>query len=219
VRPDAPAAPSAEGTALPQPAALAVPQTSSAARALQIHNRFLVVETDDGFMVVDQHALHERILYEDLRCRIAEHNLESQRLLLPRVVRVPANRLEALEAHAALLTGLGLELTVVGPQSVALHAFPSLLLERVDYEAFVRDLLDLLAEHGARPSAETIVHDVLDMMACKAAVKSGDPLTPDEIATLLARRDSAEHSSHCPHGRPTTLRLTLRDLERQFHRR
>jgi DNA mismatch repair protein MutL len=190
-----------------------------ASRALQVHNSYLVVQTDDGLMIIDQHALHERILYEELRRRIAERSLEAQRLLLPRVVRVPANRLEALETHADTLARLGIELTAAGPQSVALHAFPTLLLERVDQEAFIRDLLDLLAEHGTRPGTDTLVHDLLDMMACKAAVKAGDPLTSEEIEALLQRRELAERSSHCPHGRPTTLRLTLRDLERQFHRR
>ncbi|HQL53455.1 MAG TPA: DNA mismatch repair endonuclease MutL [Phycisphaerae bacterium] len=188
-------------------------------RALQIHNTYLVVETDDGLMLVDQHALHERILYEELRQRIAERNLESQRLLLPQLVRVPPDRLEALETHAAALARLGIELSPAGPQSVALQSFPTLLLERVDHERFVRDLLDLLAEQGARPNPDTLLHEVLDMMACKAAVKAGDPLTPAEIDALLQRRAIAERSSHCPHGRPTTLRLSLRDLERQFHRR
>jgi DNA mismatch repair protein MutL len=194
-------------------------QDGTPLRAIQVHNTYLVVETADGIMLVDQHALHERILYEELRQRIAEQKLESQRLLLPHVVPVPADRLEALETHADTLARLGLELTAAGPHSVALHAFPSLLLERVDFERFVRDLLDLLAERGARPDPDTLVHEVLDMLACKAAVKAGDPLTAEEVTALLKRRALAERSSHCPHGRPTTLQLSLRDLERQFHRR
>mgnify|MGYP005834944727 CR=1 FL=1 len=188
-------------------------------RALQVHNTYLVVETDEGVVIIDQHALHERILYEDLRRRIAERKLEAQRLLMPMMVHVPADRLEALETHAATLDRLGIELTAVGLQTVAVHAFPTLLLERVEVEPFVRDLLDLLAQEGSRPPTESLIHSVLDMMACKAAVKAGDPLTPDEIDALLTRRELAERSSHCPHGRPTTLNLTLRDLERQFHRR
>ncbi|MBU0639987.1 MAG: DNA mismatch repair endonuclease MutL [Planctomycetes bacterium] len=187
--------------------------------AVQIHNMYLVVETPDGLMIIDQHALHERILYEELRSRIADRSLESQRLLLPEVLRVPAGQIEALETHAATLARLGVELTPSGPQSVALHAIPSLIQDRIDATRFVRDLLDLLGEQGSRPEAETLVHEILDMMACKAAVKAGDPLTTDEIAALLARRELAERSSNCPHGRPTTLHLTLRDLERQFKRR
>jgi DNA mismatch repair protein MutL len=191
---------------------------ASPPRAIQVHNTYLVVEQPDGMMIIDQHALHERILYEELRRRIAERRLESQRLLLPDVIRVPAERHEAIETHADTLARLGVEISVSGPSSVTLHAFPS-FLERMDREAFVRDLLDLLSEQGARPAADTLLHEILDMMACKAAVKAGDPLTPDEIASLLARRETAERSSHCPHGRPTTLHYSLRELEKQFHRR
>jgi DNA mismatch repair protein MutL len=209
-----PSIPSA-GTSIPRSLDPSIPPL----RALQVHNTYLVVETDEGLIVIDQHALHERILYEDLRRRVTEHKLEAQRLLLPLVVRVPADRLEALETHSDTLARLGLELAPAGPQSVALHTFPTLLLERVDHERFIRDLLDLLAEHGTRSGAETLIHEILDLMACKAAVKAGDPLTPGEVGALLQRRELAERSSHCPHGRPTTLKLSLRDLERQFHRR
>ncbi len=188
-------------------------------RAIQVHNAFLIVETQQGVMIIDQHALHERILYEELRRRIAEQQLEAQRLLIPQVVNVPADRMEALDTHADTLLNLGIELTPAGPHSVALQSFPSLLLQRVDHERFVRDLLDRLSEQGTQPHTETLIHDILDVMACKAAVKAGDPLTDGEIAALLQRRQDAERSSHCPHGRPTTLHLTLQDLERQFHRR
>jgi len=186
--------------------------------AFQVHNMYIVAETPDGLMIIDQHALHERILYEELRRRIAERPLESQRLLLPEIVAVPPACLEALETHAELLARLGLELTAAGPQRVALHAFPS-LLERVDRERFVRDLLGRLSEAGVQPEPESLIHELLDLMACKAAVKFGDALTPAEVAALLERRTLAERSSHCPHGRPTTLHLSLRDLERQFGRR
>jgi DNA mismatch repair protein MutL len=179
---------------------------------------YIISETDDGLMIVDQHALHERILYEEYKARIADRTLESQRLLLPEVVTVAPDRIEALETHADLLARMGIELTPSGPTSVTLHAFPS-LLDRIDRRKFVRDLLDTLAETGARPDPEILLHNLLDMMACKAAVKFGDALTPGEVDALLARRERAERSSNCPHGRPTTLHLSLRDLERQFKRR
>jgi DNA mismatch repair protein MutL len=211
-------APQAPTTGAFAPPSLGPVPPAVAPRAIQLHNAFIVAETEQGLMIIDQHALHERILYEQLRARIAEQPLQSQRLLLPEAVRVPADRVEALETHAELLQRLGIELTPSGPHSVTLHAFPA-FLERVNRERFVKDLLDLLNERGSRPTAETLIHDALDMMACKAAVKAGDPLTSNEIAALLARRELAERSSHCPHGRPTTLHLTLRDLERQFKRR
>ncbi len=188
------------------------------AKAIQIHLAYIVAQTEDGLQIIDQHALHERILYEQFRDRVAERSLESQRLLLPEIVPAPADRIEALETHAGLLARLGIELTQTGPESVSLSAFPS-FLERVDRRRFVLDLLDVLSEPGARPSQETLLHGVLDMLACKAAVKAGDPLSAEEIDELLRLRDLAERSSHCPHGRPTTLSFSLRELERQFHRR
>ncbi len=188
-------------------------------RAIQIHDSYLVVQTEEGLMIIDQHALHERLLYEDLRGRIAENKLVSQRLLMPSVLPVPGDRLEVLEAHADLLARLGIELTAAGPHSVALQSFPALLADRVDPEDFLRDLLDVLVEQGGRPDPDTLIHQVLDLMACKAAVKAGEPLNPQQIALLVEQHQRVDRSSHCPHGRPTTLRLSLRDLERQFKRR
>lgn len=186
--------------------------------ALQAHRTYIVVEEEAGITIIDQHALHERILYEELRARVALKPLESQRLLLPDVLTCPADRLAAIELHAETLARLGIELSIAGPGSVAVQAFPT-LLQRADRVEFVRELLDLLSEGGTRVETESVIHHVLDMAACKAAVKAGDPLTAEEIAALLARRELAERSSHCPHGRPTTLHLSLADLERQFKRR
>ncbi len=189
-----------------------------ATAAIQLHNSYIVAETTEGLEIIDQHALHERILYEELRRRLTDRPLESQQLLIPEIVRVPPDRLAALEIHGPLLARLGLTLSAVGPQSVAISAVPA-LLQRVEPREFVSHLLDLLSEQGAHPDPEMLLHSILDMMACKSAVKAGDVLTSEELAALLARRDEAERSSHCPHGRPTTLRMSLRDLERQFRRR
>ncbi len=210
--------PFVEATPAPPTVASAELAAISMSRAIQVHNTYLIVETSEGVMIIDQHALHERILYEELQRRITHRPLESQRLLLPEVVRIPPDRMEALESHAETLARLGIELAQSGPQSVTLHAFPT-FLERVDRAAFVRDVLDLLAQPGERPSAESLLHRLIDMMACKAAVKAGDALNSTEIESLLERRVAADRSSHCPHGRPTTLHLSLPELERQFRRR
>lgn len=221
LQPDAPPTPSLFQPDVPTAGASPSdppPYHGGSVPALQIHNTYLLVQTGDGLMIIDQHALHERILYEELRHRFANRQLESQRLLIPESLRVPPDRIEALETHAETLERLGIDLRASGPGDVTLAAYPP-LLDRVNPTAFIRDLLDILCQPGARPNADTLIHSLLDMMACKAAVKAGDPLTQEEIAALLQRRDLAERSSHCPHGRPTTLHFSLFELEKQFKRR
>jgi DNA mismatch repair protein MutL len=188
-----------------------------AGRAIQIHNTYLVVESPEGVIIIDQHALHERILYEQFCERILKGDLESQRLLLPETLELSPQQLAAAEQHADLLRRIGIDISPFGPDALAVQGFPS-FLHNVDIRAFLRDVLDRLAEPGRNEHPETLVHRLLDMMACKAAVKAGDPLTPEEIEALLAQRHLIDRSSNCPHGRPTTLRLTLHDLERQFKR-
>lgn len=186
-------------------------------RAVQMHNLYLVAETDEGIVIVDQHALHERVMYEQLRARIAVGSLESQRLLLPETLRVTPDQAALIEAHANLFERLGIEITPFGRDAVAVHAFPALLKD-TDVPSFLRDLLDRLAQQPAGSSTEVVIHKVLDMMACKAAVKAGDALTEAEIEALMRQRHLIEKPGSCPHGRPTMLRLTKADLNRQFKR-
>ncbi|NOT01420.1 MAG: DNA mismatch repair endonuclease MutL [Phycisphaerales bacterium] len=186
--------------------------------AIQLHNSYLVCETDDGMMIIDQHALHERVLYNQLTERITQGPLASQRLLLPETINVTAAQLALIERAAALLQRVGLEMAPFGKDSLAIHSVPSVLRD-TDAVGFVRDLLDKLESQEHELQAEHVIADLLAMMACKAAVKAGDPLSTEEIAALLAQKDLVDKSSNCPHGRPTTLRLSVRDLERQFKRR
>ena len=176
-----------------------------------------MAETDDGIVIVDQHALHERIMYEQLRTRITTGPLESQRLLLPETLNVTPQELALIETNAELLQRLGLEVTQFGKDAIAVHAFPSLLKD-ADVVSFMRDLLDHLAQQAAKSDTEVVIHEILDMMACKAAVKAGDPLTDEEIDALMQKRHLIDKSSSCPHGRPTMLRLSKADLARQFKR-
>ncbi len=184
---------------------------------LQVHNTYIVAQTEEGILIVDQHALHERILYEQLRRRILQGPLEGQGLLLPQPLECSPAQVQAAETHRDLLRRLGLELAAFGPRTLAVQTFPT-LLQHLDPAAFTRDLLDRLAESDEAASAESLLHAALDMMACKAAVKAGDPLTLEEMQALLAQRHLTERSSNCPHGRPTSLQLSTRDLERQFKR-
>ncbi len=185
--------------------------------ALQVHNTYIVAESDDGLVIIDQHALHERIIYQQLVRRFAEGRLESQRLLLPETLDVTPAELTCVEACAGLFEKLGLEIQRFGPTTIAIQAVPSVFND-VDSADWVRQLLARLVDRPDQDLSDEYIHELLEMMACKAAVKAGDPLTPDEVASLLAQRTHVEKASACPHGRPTTLRLSLRDLEKQFKR-
>jgi DNA mismatch repair protein MutL len=187
------------------------------APAIQLHNSYLIAQSDDGLIIIDQHALHERIMYEELLARITRGPLESQRLLLPLVFPASSRQIALLDQIRPLLDRIGIEASAFGPDSIGVQAFPS-FLEKLDPATFVRELLERGEQELLDMNGEEVLHEILDMMACKAAVKAGDPLTQPEIEALLARRELVERSSNCPHGRPTTLRLSLRDLEKQFKR-
>ena len=185
--------------------------------AIQLHNSYLVCQSDDGMIIIDQHALHERIMYEELSARIQRGPLESQRLLIPETIPASSRQIALLEQIQPLLNRLGIEASAFGPNTVAVQAFPS-FLHKIEPGTFVTELLERGEQELLDLHEEELLHELLDMMSCKAAVKAGDPLTAAEIEALLARRELIDRSSNCPHGRPTTLRLSLRDLEKQFKR-
>lgn len=194
-----------------------LPTTTPANGVMQIHNTYLVAQTETGVLIIDQHALHERILYERFRERILQGPLESQRLLIPEPVSASPTRIDTADHFRPMLAKLGIELEQFGPNTLAVQAFPT-LLKNVRISEFVADLLDKLVETENASTEETAIHAALDMMACKAAVKAGDALSQDEMHALLEMRHLTERSSNCPHGRPTTLELSTRDLEKQFKR-
>ncbi len=226
----------ADQAAIPRPPA---PATPTHEPILQVYDTYLVTQDDQGLIIVDQHALHERVMFEQLRQRVlvASQSLESQRLLMPAVIKATPKRLALLDQLKPLTQRIGIEAGPIGPDAVAVHAFPTFLFDRrVDPVTFVDQLLEQ-AEAGqlgplpdpAQTQANTettpplveeaVLHKVLDMMACKAAVKAGDTMTHQEIQALLDKKEEIERSSACPHGRPTAIRITQRDMEKQFHRR
>jgi DNA mismatch repair protein MutL len=213
-----PRVPASPSPLLPLPPSPALSSSSlPAAPTLQVHRCYLITETPDGLLIIDQHALHERILFEQLSEQFSRGPLESQRLLLPETIDVSPDQVSIIESHEDTLHRLGLELSAYGPGAIAVHAAPSLLKPERTRE-FIVDLLDRLADRQAPASTEMLTNDLLAMMACKAAVKAGDPLSQEEIAALMAKRALVDRSTNCPHGRPTSLRLTIADLERQFKR-
>jgi DNA mismatch repair protein MutL len=186
-------------------------------RFIQIHDSFIVAQTDDGFVIIDQHALHERIIYEYLRRRISTGSLESQKLLIPESFEISEGLADVIEGNAELFEKLGIEMVPFGPRTMAIQAFPSLLANVAPLD-FVRDLIDLLDRKVAGPDAEKLLEEVLNMAACKAAVKAGQKLSDSEIEQLLADKGLAESASRCPHGRPTTIKFSISELEKQFKR-
>ena len=198
----------------------ALPAVRPADRVLQVHNSFLVTQDEQGLVIIDQHALHERVMFEKLKDRIAlKGALESQRLLMPEIVETTEARVDMLERTGELFERLGIDAHGAGPSSVSVQAFPTFLFEKgVEPGVFVGELLERCEAEGFAVGSEDALHEILDMMACKAAVKAGDKLTDEELGELLRLRGEIERSSNCPHGRPTAIRLTVGELERQFGR-
>ncbi|MDP6543006.1 MAG: DNA mismatch repair endonuclease MutL [Phycisphaerae bacterium] len=213
------AAPRPETANEPPPSTAPPAAVSSGGAALfQVHDSYIVAQCPDGVIIVDQHALHERVIYNDLKARLASGSLTAQRMLIPQTLTVTPGEADLLNANEELLARLGIEVAPFGPETIAIQQFPTLLAERgAQGPEFLREVLDTLGEDSST-GPEQLIEDILQVMACKAAIKAGQPLSSDEMESLLARREDVEKSSSCPHGRPTTLKLTLQDLEKQFRR-
>ncbi len=206
----------------PAGAPAALPTAVPAARVLQVHSSFLVTQDEQGMVIIDQHALHERVMFEKLLARLGADSaatLESQRLLTPAVVPVSPAQADLLGPLTPLLTRIGISAEPLGPTTLGVHAFPTFLFDRgVDPVEFLTELFATAEASAFAPATEEALHTVLDMMACKAAIKAGDRLSDTELGDILALRDQIERSSSCPHGRPTSIRLTIGELEKRFGR-
>jgi len=186
-------------------------------RAIQIHNTYLVAETADGILIVDQHALHERVLFEEIMRRLEAGPLESQRMLVPVTVDLADREMAAVEAHRDALARLGIDAEPIGPRTVGIHGFP-LLLEKADPAGTLRDFVAWALACERPPDVRQVLESLAHVAACRGAVKAGDPLKAEEMAALLAHREAARMAATCPHGRPTALLLKKADLEKQFGR-
>jgi DNA mismatch repair protein MutL len=184
-------------------------------RAVQMHDRYIVVETADGIEVIDQHALHERLLYERLKASVAAGSVEAQRLLVPERLDLSPAEMELVAEHTETLGAAGMQVEAFGGSTVIVTSKP-VLAGKTSAATLVREVLDRLS--AASASGQMLVDEVLHGMACKAAIKAGDPLSPAEVDALVRDRRVVAESHHCPHGRPTSLTLTRRDLDRQFRR-
>jgi len=186
-----------------------------AARA-QLHKNYIVAQTEKGLVIVDQHAAHERIVYEKLKAGM-EHGIASQLLLVPEIIDMPEEDVNRLSAHANGLHSLGLELEAFGPGAIAVRATPSMLGE-VNTKQLLRDLADEIVEWDSADSLKERLHYVAATMACHGSVRSGRILKAEEMNALLRQMETTPNSGQCNHGRPTFIELDLKDIERLFGR-
>ncbi len=184
----------------------------------QLHETYIVAQTDQGVVIVDQHAAHERLVHERLKNQLEAEGVKRQALLLPEVVEVGDDGARRLAARQAELAEMGLVLEPFGVGAVVVRETPAVLGE-VDIQGLVRDLADELAEMGDHLSLKEKVEQVCGTLACHTSVRAGRRLTVEEMNALLRQMEATPHSGQCNHGRPTYVELKLADIERLFGRR
>ncbi|WP_287942430.1 DNA mismatch repair endonuclease MutL [Sphingopyxis sp.] len=184
----------------------------------QIANTYIVAEAEDGLVIVDQHAAHERLVLEQLRRGMAGQAVPSQGLLLPEVVEIDEPACDRLEAAAAQLSALGVEIERFGPAAVMVRATPA-MLGAIDCHKLVTDIADDLAGYDAALGLSERLELVAATMACHGSVRAGRPLNVAEMNALLRQMEVTPHSGQCNHGRPTWVKLQMADVERLFGRK
>jgi DNA mismatch repair protein MutL len=188
-----------------------------AARA-QIHENYIVAQTQDALVIVDQHAAHERLVYEAMKQALHSRPLPAQMLLIPEIVDLPEEDADRLARHAELMSRFGLGLERFGPGAVIVRETPSILGE-IDVAALVRDIADEVAEDDTVDTLKARLDRIASSMACHGSVRSGRRLKPEEMNALLRQMEATPGSGTCNHGRPTYIELKLADIERLFGRR
>ena len=184
----------------------------------QVHETYIVAQTADGIVIVDQHAAHERLLYERMKQALGMDGIKRQLLLIPEVVELDDAAAGRVLARAGELAELGLVIEAFGTGAVAVREVPALLGEG-DVAGLLRDLSDELAEWDEAMSLKERLADVCGTMACHSAVRAGRRLNPTEMNALLRQMEVTPNSGQCNHGRPTYVELKLTDIERLFGRR
>ena len=184
---------------------------------IQVQNRYIITEDERGMLVIDQHALHERILYEQIREKVLAGELEIQRLLVPEPVTLASAECALVLEQQDQLQQLGLEVEAFGGDTVLVSSYPA-MLRRVRIEELLRSVIEIMIVDGEQLDKRDLLDELMHMMSCKGAVKAGDSLTSDEIESLLEWRALCQDSHHCPHGRPTSLVFTQAELDKRFQR-
>ena len=184
----------------------------------QVHGTYIIAQTADGIVIVDQHAAHERLVYERMKAHLQASGVQRQTLLIPEIVEMDPADVARVAARASDLEALGLTVEAFGPDALIVRETPA-MLKRLDVQALLRDLADELAEWDATTVLADRLHEVCATMACHGSVRAGRALTPDEMNALLREMEATPNSGQCNHGRPTFVALKLADIERLFGRK
>jgi len=187
-----------------------------AARA-QVHENYIIAQTETGMVIVDQHAAHERLVYEKLKRQMAENGVAAQALLIPEIVEMSEGDARMLLDHAETFARFGLTLEPFGGGAVAVRETPALLGE-VNCKALLEDILDELADQGSSDLVQSRVEAILSRVACHGSIRSGRRMQAEEMNALLREMEATPLSGQCNHGRPTYVELKLADIERLFGR-
>ena len=214
---DGVSAPSAQSVEAPEVDDTDFDNPLGAARA-QVHRTYIVSQTVDGIVIVDQHAAHERLVYEEMKAALANGGVQRQGLLIPEVVELDDDAANALIARRGDLAELGLAIEKFGGGAIVVREYPALLGDG-DIQGLVRDLADEVVDLGGDFSLKEKLDEVCGTIACHSSIRAGRPMNGDEMNALLRQMEATPHSGQCNHGRPTYVELKLEDLERLFGRR
>ena len=206
--------PSARIEEAPQPEAQHRPL--GAARA-QLHENYILSQTDNGLVIVDAHAAHERLVYEKLKAQMAETGVRAQALLIPEVISLSDSDIALLMEQNETLTQMGLSIEPFGQGAVAVQSVPA-LLGHVDVQRLVLDIVDELSDGGTQQSLQAQLDAILSRVACHGSVRTGRRMQAEEMNALLREMEATPHSGQCNHGRPTYVSLAMTDIEKLFGR-
>ena len=185
----------------------------------QFHNTYIISQTEDSIVIIDQHAAHERITMERMKQSMAKHEqVQTQMLLLPEVVDLSLSEKENILEYAPQLAQLGLRLEEFGTSAVLVREIPALLGE-TDVKKLVRDMAAEISEWGSEYALSDKIHHICATIACHGSVRAGRSLNIEEMNRLLRDMEKTEHSGQCNHGRPTYVKIKLADIEKLFERR
>ena len=183
----------------------------------QVHENYIIAQTADGMVIVDQHAAHERLVYEKLKHQMAEDGIAAQALLIPEIVELSDGDCARLMDIADDLSGLGLTIETFGGSAIAVRETPAILGE-IDARTLLLDILDELADQGETRAVQSKLEALLSRIACHGSVRSGRWMRAQEMNALLREMEATPHSGQCNHGRPTYVELKLADIEKLFGR-